>query len=40
LLFFGRLKDKSENARAYDKDRHKNCYLHLNGSSGCISIPR
>ena len=40
LLFFRGLKDETQDSRADNKYCGKNGYLHLNGSSGCKSIPR
>ena len=40
LLLFGGLKHKAQNSRADDEYCCKNGYLHLDGSSGCMSITR
>ena len=40
LLLFGGLECKAQNARNDHKYCCDNGYLHLYGSSGCISIPR
>ena len=40
LLLFRGLEQKTQNACTYDEYRRENGNVHVNGSSGCTSIPR